>query len=563
MLRRVETLLSVDTRRLMGGTFHSVGNRLLRRFGDAARARLRTSRSSTRRTPGRCSRRRPPTGRSRSLERRFPKGDVLLDLYSYTDQHRPAVPGGARRARAALRRRSRPRSSRVFQRYRERKRAGQRRATTTTCCSPGSGCSRRARRRPRSSRPPTTTSSWTSTRTPTGSRGRSSTGWRRSKRNVTVVGDDAQAIYSFRGASFENILGFPERYPGREDLPADAQLPLDAGDPRARQRLDRAQRAAVSEGAAAPRATAGPLPAVVALPDIPEQARFVGAAAARVARRGREAVGRRGALPRALPGAGAPDRADAARHPVRDPLGHALLRAAARQGRARVPAHRRQPEGRAVLEARAEALPARRGALGGGGLGGDRQPARSARVVPRARRRRGLPLGRGGEAALQPVPSPARRGSSRRRSARRPPRRSGPSSRTSTATSRAPSSRTATRGWTTSSSSRSSRRPTTRCRTFLEEVTLFNELSGEDVVPRRAGRRPRRALLGPPGQGARVEPRHRDGPLRGTLPELPRGRDATKGSRRSGGSSTSPSPARRTRSRSSTRCWRATATAST
>src|ERR1700716_1958132 len=33
MLRRVEGLLTVDTRRLMGGTFHSVGNRLLRKFG--------------------------------------------------------------------------------------------------------------------------------------------------------------------------------------------------------------------------------------------------------------------------------------------------------------------------------------------------------------------------------------------------------------------------------------------------------------------------------------------------------------------------------------------------
>jgi DNA helicase-2/ATP-dependent DNA helicase PcrA len=29
---------------------------------------------------------------------------------------------------------------------------------------------------------------------------------------VTVVGDDAQAIYSFRGATVENILGFPERF---------------------------------------------------------------------------------------------------------------------------------------------------------------------------------------------------------------------------------------------------------------------------------------------------------------------------------------------------------------
>ncbi len=32
-------------------------------------------------------------------------------------------------------------------------------------------------------------------------------------RNLMVVGDDAQSIYSFRGANFENILKFPERYP--------------------------------------------------------------------------------------------------------------------------------------------------------------------------------------------------------------------------------------------------------------------------------------------------------------------------------------------------------------
>lgn len=32
-------------------------------------------------------------------------------------------------------------------------------------------------------------------------------------RNVMVVGDDAQSIYSFRGANFENILKFSERYP--------------------------------------------------------------------------------------------------------------------------------------------------------------------------------------------------------------------------------------------------------------------------------------------------------------------------------------------------------------
>jgi len=32
-------------------------------------------------------------------------------------------------------------------------------------------------------------------------------------RNLTVVGDDSQSIYSFRGASFENIITFNQRYP--------------------------------------------------------------------------------------------------------------------------------------------------------------------------------------------------------------------------------------------------------------------------------------------------------------------------------------------------------------
>jgi DNA helicase II / ATP-dependent DNA helicase PcrA len=35
----------------------------------------------------------------------------------------------------------------------------------------------------------------------------------RDHRNVMVVGDDAQSIYSWRGANFQNILAFPKRYP--------------------------------------------------------------------------------------------------------------------------------------------------------------------------------------------------------------------------------------------------------------------------------------------------------------------------------------------------------------
>ena len=41
----------------------------------------------------------------------------------------------------------------------------------------------------------------------------------RTHRNVTVVGDDAQSIYSFRGASFRNILQFPEQFPGTTIVP--------------------------------------------------------------------------------------------------------------------------------------------------------------------------------------------------------------------------------------------------------------------------------------------------------------------------------------------------------
>jgi len=38
-------------------------------------------------------------------------------------------------------------------------------------------------------------------------------------RNVTVVGDDAQCIYGFRGAAVENMRGFADRWPGAQTLP--------------------------------------------------------------------------------------------------------------------------------------------------------------------------------------------------------------------------------------------------------------------------------------------------------------------------------------------------------
>ena len=97
----------------------------------------------------------------------------------------------------------------------------------------------------------------------------------RDHRNVMVVGDDAQSIYSWRGANFKNILEFPKRYP-------DAQIfKIELNYRSVPEILDVANAAIAAnveqfrKNLAPTRESLGIKPAVVALNDGTEQAQFV------------------------------------------------------------------------------------------------------------------------------------------------------------------------------------------------------------------------------------------------------------------------------------------------
>ncbi len=94
-------------------------------------------------------------------------------------------------------------------------------------------------------------------------------------RNVMVVGDDAQSIYSWRGANFKNILAFPARYP-------DAQVFKIELNYRSVPDILRVANAAIAANVqqfrkqlSATRSTNSVKPGVVALNDGSEQAQFV------------------------------------------------------------------------------------------------------------------------------------------------------------------------------------------------------------------------------------------------------------------------------------------------
>ena len=94
-------------------------------------------------------------------------------------------------------------------------------------------------------------------------------------KNVMVVGDDAQSIYSWRGANFQNILEFPKRYPGAvvykietnyRSIPEVLEVANAAISANVRQFEKHLQPA---------RSSSGVKPALVALENANDQARFV------------------------------------------------------------------------------------------------------------------------------------------------------------------------------------------------------------------------------------------------------------------------------------------------
>ena len=93
-------------------------------------------------------------------------------------------------------------------------------------------------------------------------------------RNVMVVGDDAQSIYAWRGANFANILEFPKRYPGAKVFKIETNY---RSTPEILNVANAAIAANVNQFAKelAPARKSGVKPALVACMDAGQQAAFI------------------------------------------------------------------------------------------------------------------------------------------------------------------------------------------------------------------------------------------------------------------------------------------------
>jgi len=210
MLSRVEQLVTIDTRRIWGGTFHSIGNRLLRRYAEPLGYRSNFTILDDEDAKEMMESAISSLG-IKTLEKRFPKGDVLLDIYSFLINTRTPLELHLEQNYPHFMIYTEEMVN-VFRRYKERKRDANAMdfddllVFWKVLLDDHEDISAALKRRYRS----ILVDEYQDTNKLQADiiDAMSSV-----KRNVMVVGDDAQSIYSFRGASFENILTFPLRFP--------------------------------------------------------------------------------------------------------------------------------------------------------------------------------------------------------------------------------------------------------------------------------------------------------------------------------------------------------------
>jgi len=211
MLQRVGDLLGQDAGKVMGGTFHSVGNRLLRRYGE--RLGYRPNYGILDREDAQDLMAAALTDLVPSTpDRRLPGAALLVELYSL-------VINTGRSLETAVGERypqflaAAETIQTVFRRYLERKRAAQvmdyddlllnwlllLRKHDDVRRSLGARFAH------------VLVDEYQDTNRLQADVVETMLG---GERNLMVVGDDAQSIYAFRGAEYANILSFPERFPG-------------------------------------------------------------------------------------------------------------------------------------------------------------------------------------------------------------------------------------------------------------------------------------------------------------------------------------------------------------
>src|SRR5437764_649645 len=271
MLSRVEQLVTIDTRRIWGGTFHSMGNRLLRKYADAIGYRSNFSILDAEDAKEMMESAISALG-IKTLEKRFPKGDVLLDIYSFVINTRTPLELELENNYPHFAN-YRDEIVNVFRKYKERKRDAnamdfddlllQWKLLLEEHPEVGGALKRMFRYilvdeyQDTNKIQADVVDAMASER-----------------HNVMVVGDDAQSIYSFRGASFENILTFPLRFPETHiykletNYRSTPQILRLANDAITHNRYQFRKELRAVRGD-------GPEPAVVGIDDVFEQASFV------------------------------------------------------------------------------------------------------------------------------------------------------------------------------------------------------------------------------------------------------------------------------------------------